>query len=66
MVRALPIFREWTVDVRLAQFRRVDLKTLEVEFLDFGSEEGDALLADYIATLSPYSTIFNSIMNRIM
>ena len=55
--RWLPVFRGWTVDVRLRQFRRVfwepDGSPGPVEFLDFSSEEGDALLVDYIKSLPP-------------
>jgi hypothetical protein len=66
MIRELPVFRGWTLDVRLAQFRRINSETSELEFLDFASEEGDALLADYIATLDSTSEIFTSIMQRII
>lgn len=57
MVRVLPVFRGWTVDVRLRQFRRVhwepDGSPGPVEFLEFSSEEGDDLLVEYIKSLSP-------------
>jgi len=57
MVRVLPVFRGWAVDVRLREFRRVhwepDGSPGPVDFLSFHSEEGDALLVDYIKSLSP-------------
>lgn len=57
MVRLLPVFRGWTVDVRLRQFRRVfwehDGSPGPVKFLSFHSEEGDALLVAYLQSLSP-------------
>ena len=55
--RWLPVFRGWTVDVRWREFRRVffepDGSPGPVEFLSFHSEEGDALLVEYIRSLSP-------------
>jgi hypothetical protein len=48
MITKLPIWKGWTVDVRLRQFRKADLMTQEIEFLDFDSEEGDNLLTDMI------------------
>lgn len=51
MVIALPVFKEHTVDVRLKQFRKVDPIKKTISFLDFDSEEGDKLLAEYIDTL---------------
>lgn len=51
MVIALPVFKEHTVDVRLKQFRKVDPFKKTISFLDFDSEEGDKLLAEYIDTL---------------
>lgn len=46
-VRALPTFKGYTVDVRLQQFRRLTLGEAG-EFIDFKSEKGDQLLAEWI------------------
>ncbi len=50
MVTQLPTFNGYTVDPRLKQFRRV-LPGPGIEFIDFASEAGDALLAELIAAL---------------
>lgn len=47
---ALPVFKAWTVDVRLKEFRRVDAKKGLI-FLSFKCKQGDELLADYIDQL---------------
>ena len=39
----LPTFKGYTIDARLKQFRKVSLDRT-IEFLDFGSEEGQKLL----------------------
>jgi len=51
MVIQLPVFKEHTVDARLKQFRKVDPIKKTISFLDFDTEEGDKLLAEYIDTL---------------
>ena len=43
----LPDFKGFTVDERLKQFRKVDHKKPSIEFVDFDSEEGKELLAEY-------------------
>ena len=43
----LPEFKGYTVDERLKQFRKVDRNNLSIEFVDFDSEEGQELLAEY-------------------
>jgi deoxycytidine triphosphate deaminase len=43
MINTLPKFKDYTIDVRLKQFRKV-YKTGEVEFIDMKSEEGDRIL----------------------
>jgi hypothetical protein len=41
----LPTFKGWTIDARLKQFRKVSRgESPEIEFIDFNSEEGQALL----------------------
>jgi len=53
-VRILPVFRGYTVDVRLHEFRKVPPDHgRPIAFLPFASPEGDVLLADYIAVASP-------------
>jgi len=55
--RVLPVFRGWTVDVRLREFRRVrfarDGAPLAFVVVSFASPEGDALLVAYVAWCSP-------------
>ena len=46
MVRKLPEFRGYTVDERLRQFRKVDMKKPSIDFVDFDSEEGEKLLEE--------------------
>ncbi|MFH1664076.1 MAG: hypothetical protein ABH986_04695, partial [archaeon] len=50
VMRVLPVFRGFTVDLRLRQFRKVTKKR-ELIFIDFDSPEGDQLLADLIRSL---------------
>ncbi len=54
--RVLPVFRGWTVDARLREFRKVSWADGgglgPVEFLRFDSEEGDALLTAYIRSMT--------------
>lgn len=69
MVRELPVFKGWTVDARLKQFRRVintSDKTFGIDFLAFKSDEGDALLSEYIKSLDPNSELFNEIAKAIL
>jgi len=47
MVTKLPEFKGYTVDERLKQFRKVDRNKPSIEFVDFDSEEGQELLAQY-------------------
>lgn len=47
MVRELPVFRGYSVDTRLRQFRNANPDT-GVEMIAFDSARGDALLAEYI------------------
>jgi len=49
MVRRLPVFRGYTVDERLRQFRKVPLNGWP-EFIDFDSPEGQRLLIAFIMT----------------
>ena len=47
MVTKLPEFKGYTVDERLKQFRKVDMEKPSIEFVDFDSDEGQELLAEY-------------------
>jgi hypothetical protein len=47
MVTKLPEFKGYTVDERLKQFRKVDRDKPSIEFVDFDSDEGQELLAEY-------------------
>ena len=47
MVKKLPEFKGYTVDERLKQFRKVDRNNPSIDFVDFDSEEGQELLAEY-------------------
>ena len=46
MVTKLPEFKGYTVDERLRQFRKVDREKPSIDFVDFDSEEGRALLEE--------------------
>ena len=52
MIKKLPIFQGYTVDVRLQEFRKANLGE-ELEFISFKSQEGDAMLSDFVDTLDP-------------
>jgi len=65
MIRILPIFKGYTVDARLSQFRKV-FKSGAIEFVDFDSEKGDALLTEYIKTIDVNSDGFNQIARAIL
>ena len=47
MVTKLPEFKGYTVDERLKQFRKVDHNKPSIDFVDFETEEGQELLAQY-------------------
>ena len=49
-MKKLPIFQGYTVDMRLKQFRRITKKG--IEFIDFDSKKGTALLKKYIDILT--------------
>ncbi len=47
MVKELPTFKGYTVDEKLKQFRKVDMDKPSIDFVDFDSEKGQELLAEY-------------------
>lgn len=52
MVTKLPIFKGYTVDVRLKEFRQAT-PDYSLGFISFDSPQGEALLEDFIETLDP-------------
>jgi len=64
MVKVLPVFKGYTVDVRLRQFRKGSPET-GMEFIDFSSPEGDDMLEEYIGTLDKNSPDFRKIAGYI-
>jgi len=50
MIKTLPVFQGYTVDVRLREFRKVDPEW-GMEFVSFKSYKGDVLLKRYIDTI---------------
>ena len=51
MIRVLPLFKGYTVDARLKQFRRIRKQSHSfagMEYLDFDTDKGDRLLTQYI------------------
>ena len=51
MIRQLPTFKGYTVDVRLKQFRRVDA-LWGMEFIDFDTPQGEALLEELVGLIN--------------
>jgi hypothetical protein len=47
----LPTYKGYTVDIRLKEFRKADIKK-GLEFIPFDSDRGDKLLNGYLKTLS--------------
>jgi hypothetical protein len=43
----LPQFKEYTVDFKLRQFRKVSHFPLAITFIDFDSPEGQKLMEEY-------------------
>lgn len=50
-MRKLPTYKGYTMDIRLKEFRKADLKT-GIKFIPFDSDKGDKLLSGYLKTLS--------------
>ena len=59
MIRTLPIFKGYTVDARLKQFRC--FWQGELEIVEFDTDLGDELLTEYIQTLDDDSPEFKEI-----
>ena len=45
--KKLPTFMGYTVDFRLREFRKFDLKNRVIEFIPFESKKGKELLKEY-------------------
>ncbi len=65
--RILPVFKSYTVDARLHQFRKFDFEKgiAGTEFIDFDSEEGDNLLVELIRALDVNDPLFDEIARAI-
>jgi predicted DsbA family dithiol-disulfide isomerase len=51
----LPMWKEWTIDMRLKQFRRVGKDgALGIEFVDFDSDDGKRLMIEYCEEQKEY------------
>ncbi|HOY10119.1 MAG TPA: hypothetical protein PLB05_08590, partial [Candidatus Omnitrophota bacterium] len=50
MIRNLPTFKGYTVDVRLREFRK-SIPHQELTFIPFDSPQGDELLVGFIRTI---------------
>ena len=49
MIKKLPLFRGYTVDLRLSEFRKIKMDKLP-EFIPFISDKGARLLSEYRQT----------------
>ncbi len=50
MIKIVPVFQGYTVDVRLKEFRKVDPEW-GMEFVSFDSDKGDIMLQGFIDTI---------------
>ena len=60
MVKKLPKFGQYFVDVRLRQFRKVT--NLQIEFIDFNSKKGEKILSNYLESLNKESKEFKQLI----
>ncbi len=60
MVKKLPLFNGYTVDLRLKQFRMITGEKLF--FFDFNSKKGEKILKEYIQSLNKKSSEFKEIL----
>lgn len=61
MVKQLPEFKGYTIDIRLREFRKVIKKG--IKFISFNSNKGEILLVEYIDTLNKESDEFKELKN---
>jgi hypothetical protein len=65
-MRILPVYKGWTVDVRLKQFRKIVKQSKSfagIEYLDFDTDKGDIILTRYIKSLKIDSSEFKEVCN---
>jgi len=62
--RTLPVYKGYTIDIRLGQIRKVPLDDLPV-FLDFDSEEGDAILSEFVLSLDKRKKRDKEILDKL-
>jgi len=65
-MRILPVFKGYTVDVRLKQFRKIVKQSkffAGIEYLDFDTDKGDVILTRYIKSLKVDSPEFKEVCN---
>ncbi len=60
----LPVFKGYTIDTRLKQLRYVH-DDGAIDFIEFDSEEGDAIICEYIRSLDPESDAFRNIADAV-
>jgi hypothetical protein len=67
MIKKLPIFKGWTVDLRVREFRKVHYdatgQPCGMEWLRFDTQEGDELLGEFIETIDKNSPLWQEIVN---
>lgn len=63
-MRKLPVFEDYTVDVKLKQFRRSHNN--HIEFIDFNSEKGIRILNRYLKSLDEDSLEFKKFIKEII
>jgi len=62
-VKQLPIFKGYTVDVRLKQFRKIVGQ--KIIFVEFESVKGEKLLSEYLKESEDESEEFNNLTRQI-
>ena len=63
MLKGLPRFRDFFVDLRLKEFRSIKLGHLT--FIKFDSEEGNFLLKEYVKEIEKDSKEYEEILGLI-
>lgn len=54
-MKQLPKWNNWTIDLRLKQFRRVGINgAIGIEFVDFDSDDGKKLMIEYCEEQKEY------------
>ena len=63
MPRKLKKFKDYTIDLRLKEFRIITNKG--IRFIKFNSDEGKELLNRYIKSLNKKSKEFKELINKL-